>query len=80
MKKVFSKFGAFIGKKKKIVIPVLVTVAVLLLLIAPIKKVDVGYQGVLYSSLNKENKVKNISPGLAFCYAIGSGIGCISGQ
>ena len=37
MKKVFSKFGAFIGKKKKIVIPVLVTVAVLLLLIAPIK-------------------------------------------
>ena len=66
MKKVFSKFGAFIGKKKKIVIPVLVTVAVLLLLIAPIKKVDVGYQGVLYSSLNKENKVKNISPGWHF--------------
>lgn len=66
MKKVFSKLAGLLGKKKKMVISIFVTAIVLLLIIAPIKKVDIGYQGVMYNSLSKDAAAQSISPGWHF--------------
>ena len=66
MKNLFAKFFGFLGKKKKVLISVAAAVFVLLLLIAPIKKVDIGYRGVKYNSLAKGATETTVSSGWHF--------------
>lgn len=66
MKKPFTKIIGFIGKKKKAFIALAAAAGVLLLLAAPLKKVDIGYGGVLYNSLAKGPSEKSVSPGWHF--------------
>lgn len=66
MKKPFTKIIGFIGKKKKAFIALAAAAGVLLLLAAPLKKVDIGYGGVLYNSLAKGTSEKSVSPGWHF--------------
>jgi len=50
MKKILGKFKDFLKGKNKIIIAAIVIV--LLILLAPIQKVEVGQQGILYNSLS----------------------------
>lgn len=49
MKKIFNKMKSIIKGKNKIIIGALV--AVLLIMLAPIQKIEVGYQGILYNTI-----------------------------